>query len=384
MRLGPFIPLVACWTNLLLASASASSYTTLYHFTGRADGGIPSGGVIRGVDGTLYGQTSAGGTAPCTTKRGLPRNGCGTVYSLGPSGTFTILASFHGANGAYGASRLTLVQSVLIGATTEGGASDDGVVYAVKTDGSRFTLVHQFSGLDGIQPIGPLIPGSGVFYGITSGGGPGYPAQSNGVLFSLTTSGKYTILHSFSAVDGINPSSLRGTSSGTLVGSTFFGGPTNPDYCPAGCGVVFSYDPGSRKYTVLKTYDGLMGTDPYVGSVGSDGTIYGNDSNLFSINSAGLYQILGQSNTYIGSQPASGPALVPRGSLYGTYTENAPVFNGSLYSYIDGVFASAYVFGDDGTHPTAEPTITPTGSVIGTLNYDGLCGNCGTIYQYTP
>ena len=376
--------LVALLSMVEGASASASSYVTLYQFTDKADGGEPSG-VIQDAAGTVYGQTAAGGTLPCTTQHGSHLVGCGTVYSLSKVGGFKVLASFHGPNGAYGASGLTLFNSVLIGATSAGGASDDGVIYAVKTDGSRFTLVHQFSGADGVQPIGPLVVGkNGVFYGITLVGGPGNPSKNTGVLFSLTTAGTFKVLHSFSVASGENPTTLLATPSGTLVGSTFYGGPTNPNYCPSGCGVVFSFDPQRLKYTVFKTFDGEVETSPYLGSVGADGTVYGNNNNLFSISPSGVYQVLGQTLPLIGSFPTSGPALAPDGSLYGTYTQNIGANNGTLYSYSAGAFGLAYTFGDDGIKPQAEPTVTPAGFVLGTTTFGGSCGNCGTVYQYTP
>jgi uncharacterized repeat protein (TIGR03803 family) len=370
---------------LATATAGASSFTTLYELNGTTDGSEPSGGVILDASGTLYGETAAGGTAPCKSKHGFAVDGCGTVYSLSRSGVFTVLASFHGANGAYGTSGLTLVGSTLIGATINGGANDDGVIFVVKTDGTGFKLVHQFSGTDGYQPIGPLVQGKkGVFYGITSGGGPGYPSQSPGVLFSLSSAGVFKILHTFSSSTGTNPTTLLATPSGTLVGGTFNGGPTNKSYCPQGCGVVFSFDPASLAYSVLQTFNGETEGNPYIGSVGSDGTIYGNDEDLFSISPTGTYQVLGYGGYTIGDNPSSGPALAPGGSLYGTYTQNLGGGEGTLYSYSNGTFSVAYPFGDLGYQPGAEPIISPTGAVIGTTNFGGLCSSCGTIYEYTP
>jgi uncharacterized repeat protein (TIGR03803 family) len=363
---------------------AAGSYKTLYQLNNHPDGAVPSGGVILGPSNALYGETAAGGTDPCTSKHGPAQNGCGTVYSLSQAGGFKVLVSFHGSNGAYGTSGLTLVGSTLIGATINGGANDDGVIYAVKTDGSKFTLIHQFSGTDGYQPIGPLIPGkNGVYYGITSGGGAGYPSQSPGVLFSLTSAGTLKVLYTFTVANGYNPTTLRATPSGTLVGSTFYGGPTNKDYCPSGCGVVFSFNPATLQYIVLQTFDGMNGISPYVGSVGPDGTVYGNNNNLFSISPAGTYQVLGTGGGTIGDLPDSGPALAPNGDLYGTYTQNLGQNDGTLYSYSNGAFSLDYTFGDDGAQPAAEPIVTPSGAVIGTEN-EGFSGPGGTIYEYIP
>ena len=363
-------------------SVRAGTYTTLHQFNNHPDGELPAGGVIEDASGTLYGETAGGGSGSCTTKHGLPQDGCGTVYSFTANGTFKVLASFHGPNGAYGESGLSLVGSILVGATSNGGADDVGVVFALKTDGSGFTVVHQFSGTDGAQPIGPLVQGKGgVFYGITSSGG----ADHLGVLFSLTSAGVYKVLHSFSGTEGAHPLTLLARPGGTLVGSTFDGGPPNATYCPSGCGVVFSFNPAGGQYAVLQTFTGETAANPYLGSVGQDGTVYGNNENLFSISPANVYTILGQANSGIGFAPYSGPTLAPDGSIYGTYTQNNyNVDNGTIYSYVAGVYKLAYLFGDGGAFPASQPIINPAGALIGTTNYGGPCANCGTIYQFTP
>ncbi len=80
----------------------------------------------------------------------------------------------------------------------------------------------------------------------------------------------------------------------------------------------------------------------------------------------------------------SGPALAPDGNLYGTYIQNIGPEAGTIYAYSNGTFSLAYTFGNVGYQPGAEPIISPSGAVIGTTNFGGLCSSCGTIYQYTP
>ncbi len=371
--------------------ANADQFRVLYTFKGYGTGGVPEGGVILGSQNTLYGETAAGGTAPCSESHGDPHNGCGTVYSVSKAGGFKVLASFHGPNGAYGTSGLTLVGNTLYGATERGGAFEKGVIFSVNTDGSNFTLLHQFNGIDGDDPIGPLVPGpNGILYGFTTNGGPNYPSQSPGVLFSLSPSGAYTILHVFSPADGYFPNTLVMTPSGTLVGGTSLGGPGNNICGTQGCGVIFSFNPTLSQYTLLKTYDGSGGTTPFIGSVAADGTIYGNDFNLFSITLAGNYQILASSDPcFIGQQQQSGPTLGPGGILYGTFT-TGQCFNtsGSLYSYNPanpGVLTLDYSFGSQGSGspPAAQPIVLPNGDVIGTAELTKN-DNGGTIWEYTP
>ena len=75
--------------------SSSLGLTTLHQFTGGADGGNPVGGVIQsGTIGGLFGTTGSGGA-----------NGAGTVYLITVSGSLTTLYSFTG--GADGGSPMT-------------------------------------------------------------------------------------------------------------------------------------------------------------------------------------------------------------------------------------------------------------------------------------
>jgi len=68
--------------------------TTLHSFAGTpTEGGYPSAGLVQGTDGNFYGTTLHGGTSTCF-------EGCGTVFRITPSGTFTTLHTFGGAEGA--------------------------------------------------------------------------------------------------------------------------------------------------------------------------------------------------------------------------------------------------------------------------------------------
>ena len=392
------IPLAAFLSALAPHHASACPPTNnpcgIFHFRDYLTGGAPQGGVILGPDGTLYGETLYGGTKPCHATYGEVGYGCGTVYSISKAGGYKVLVSFHGPNGAFGASTPTLVGNTLYGTTERGGTGKNGVIFAVNTDGSNFTLLHQFNGTDGSNPVGPLLPGpNGILYGITNDGGSGFPNQNPGVLFSLTPTGTYTILYEFSEADGANPTTMIMTPSGVLVGGTYFGGPGNNICGAQGCGVVFSFDPANVQYTVLKTYDGTAGTSPYIGSVATNDTVYGNDDNLFSITLAGDYTLLAQSNPYLtGETPASGPLLAANGMLYGTYSSGiGTIPGGTLYSYNPsnpGILNALCYFGTStsGSSPDSQPTLAPNGDLIGTTLYAGSkhLEVSGAIYDCTP
>ena len=68
----------------------SGAYKQLYKFTGGADGFNTNAELTVGSDGNLYGTTYYGGnTTDCS-----PRPGCGTVFKVSPSGTFTSLYKF--------------------------------------------------------------------------------------------------------------------------------------------------------------------------------------------------------------------------------------------------------------------------------------------------
>ena len=110
--------------------------TTLYSFTGgqNGDGSYPLSGVVVGNGGVLYGATAGGGTTGTESCNGYP--GCGTIFELSETEglwTETVLHSFlanevDGNNPNWGA--LLLRAGDLYGMTFQGGADNDGVVYA--------------------------------------------------------------------------------------------------------------------------------------------------------------------------------------------------------------------------------------------------------------
>lgn len=148
--------------------------TTLYNFTGGADGGYPSGGVDRDRAGNLYGATNLAGNGSTPY---------GTVFRLAPDGTLTTLYAFTGgADGGYPEGNLLYSKGELYGTTSGGGNADnDGVVYKVDAAGGAETVLHTLSDTDGANPEAGLTKHHGLLYGTASGGG----ASGNGVVFSV-------------------------------------------------------------------------------------------------------------------------------------------------------------------------------------------------------
>ncbi|MGH9430672.1 MAG: choice-of-anchor tandem repeat GloVer-containing protein [Terriglobia bacterium] len=152
---------------------ASGSLTTLYSFTGGADGAQPLAPPIQGTDGYFYGTT-----------------GTGTAYKVSPSGVFTLLGSLPGQSIG------PLVQATngnFYGTTANGGSSNNGTVFKLTPNGT-ITTVYNFDSTHGSAPYAPLIQASdGNFYGTTSIGG----TKGGGVVFKVTPRGDIEVLHNF-------------------------------------------------------------------------------------------------------------------------------------------------------------------------------------------
>jgi uncharacterized repeat protein (TIGR03803 family) len=184
----------------------------LYSFTGGSDGCYP-GGVILDAGGNLYGVAANGGSESCSF------GGDGVVFELDTAGSFSVLHTFGGLDGASPGSVLLLDSGGnLYGTTAYGGSSTTcrfgcGTVFKVAADRTE-TVLYSFCSLqnctDGERPLsGPLVRDrAGNLYGTTLLGGsyPNCNRDTCGVVFKLDSTGKETVLHSFSdGADGALP-----------------------------------------------------------------------------------------------------------------------------------------------------------------------------------
>lgn len=217
----------ASGNGTVFAITTSGTEVVLYSFAGAPDGAQPKSGLIN-VNGTLYGTTASGG-ANCGSS-----GGCGTVFTITPSGAEAVLYSFKGGSGdgAYPTQAPLLeVNGTLYGTTKSGGTYNAGTMFSITTSGSEAVL-HNFGGLrDGVFPYGGLLDIRGALYGTTSNGGsvscgvrygsiPGC-----GTVFKMTTSGNETVLHSFGAAkDGKYPYGGLMNVNDTLYGTTTAGG----------------------------------------------------------------------------------------------------------------------------------------------------------------
>lgn len=219
------------------------------------------------VDGTLYGVTGAG--------PGLD----GVFFKVTTSGSETPLYDFgskpnDGIDPYYGP--LVKVGNALYGTTAYGGTHNLGTVFTVTLSG-RETVLHSFTGgKDGGLPRAGLTNVNGVLYGTTSSGG----ACGNGVcgaVFKITTSGKETVLYAFKGgTDGFGPAGGLTDVDGTLYGTTEYGGELSGD-CPGSCGTVFKISLSGEERLIYRFGDTNQpdGIWPTSNLTNLDGVLYG-------------------------------------------------------------------------------------------------------------
>jgi len=275
------------------------TYNIIYSFGASVtDGIVPVGGLIQGGDGNFYGTTASGGANHCVNIPQEGGN-CGTVFKLTPTGVETVIYSF-GVSASDGVEPTgSLVQGSdgnLYGTTLNGGANscsvsggthNCGTVFKITISGVE-TVLHSFgegwsSGFlsqDGIAPQGSLIQGNdGAFYGTTVSGGRGGCGTyfGCGTVFRITSGGAITILYEFALKapsDGYGPSQyLVQATDGSFYGTTGSGGSQGGDLN----GTIFKITPTGEKITLYSF--GPLNTAPSnpVGGLiqAKDGSFYG-------------------------------------------------------------------------------------------------------------
>jgi uncharacterized repeat protein (TIGR03803 family) len=257
---------------------------------------VPTGSLLAGSGGALYGTTVAGGAA-----------GLGTVYMIAPpSGggwSESVLYGFSGGDGASPqASLLADASGALYGTTASGGAGPCfggcGTVFKLTPPvaaGAPWTesVLYGFSGGgDGRAPFAPLVAdANGALYGttvqggVTAGGGAGFgtvfrlaPPAIAGGAWTLSTLYTFTGGNDAGAPFGGVVLTHGGGLLGTAYNSSLFGGGNR-------FGVVYRLTPpavpgGAWTAALVYGFRGAAGSDgagPYAGLTAATaaGTYYG-------------------------------------------------------------------------------------------------------------
>lgn len=181
------------------------------------DGENPNS-LIQSSDGNFYGTAPFSGSDTQTS--------FGTVFKITPSGQLTVIYTFRPnqnheyANGAAPSSLVEGNDGFLYGTTIYGGNTNGaGVVFKLSKTGVIHTL-HQFCSLaqcaDGSGPDHLMLASDGNLYGATQQQG-----NTGGVLFRITPSGSYKVLHTFDLnTEGPAGLGMTEASDGNLYGTT--------------------------------------------------------------------------------------------------------------------------------------------------------------------
>jgi uncharacterized repeat protein (TIGR03803 family) len=364
----------------------------VYSFTGSSDGGEPYAGLVRDAAGNLYGTTISAGAF-----------GWGVVFKVDTRGTETVLHSFGGVTTDGRTPYAELVRDKsgnLYGTTYEGGGigcvDGCGTVFKVDTTGTE-TVLHSFAGgtTDGCLPYGGLLQDkAGNLYGTTQSCG----ASNYGMVFRLSKSGKFRVMHSFAGGtrDGAYPlyASLLMDKNGALYGVAQYGGTSNE-------GVVYKLSK-SGTLRVLHSFAGgtTDGCNPY-GTPAMDtlGNLYGTavacgSSNMgvvWKANKKGTEKVLHNfaGGTTDGRIPIAGVILDAKGNLYGD-TQNGGGTGcfgagcGTVYKLSKtGTLTLLHTFtGSEGAMPFGGVIRDTKGNLYGTAFLGGI-PNWGTVWQIT-
>ena len=238
--------------------------TSLHSFKGGTDGAQPISRLVS-VNGELYGVTQYGGTASSSCINGS----CGTIFKVTKGGKETVLYRFTPTtNGSLPQGLVRDDVGNLYGITGErmlGG----GDIFKLDT-GGVFSVLFSITNAN---PIGRLIrDANGDMHGVTEFGGK---SPSSGYIFRLGADGEFSLIHNFAhGEDGYRPRTGLLDAGGTLYGTTHYGGAEDCD-----CGVLFQVTK-TGQYEVVHAFGGATsgdGSDSEAGSetFGSDGSIYG-------------------------------------------------------------------------------------------------------------
>jgi uncharacterized repeat protein (TIGR03803 family) len=374
--------IIAMFATLAIPSAQGQTFSVLYNFDGASHGGDPFASLIRDAAGNLYSTVDyAGGSSFA-----------GGVFKVAPDGTETMLYDFTGgADGAYPFSPVVRDSAGnLYGTTSMGGSANAGVVFKVDPNGTE-TVLHSFTGgADGVTPIGGLVRDkAGNLYGTTSQGG----TSNDGIVFKIRPSGKETILHTFtgSATDGKYPSytTLLLDAQGNFYGVTEEGG-------SADGGILYKLTK-TGKLTILHSFKGgttdgcnVLGT-PFMDA---DGNFYGTTSScgihtlgtVWKVSKDGKEKLLHSfaGGTSDGEYPLAGVIMDAAGNLYGN-TETGGASNvGTVYKISKaGNFTLLHSFdGTDGKYPYGSFAQNAKGTIFGSTQNGGTIGY-GTVWKIT-
>lgn len=265
------------------------------------------GAPIIGNDGSLYGVVGGNYTSSSPVSGSVAM-----IYKLTLGGVLTRV----GLGGAtYDAALIQGRDGNFYGTTTASFA-DQGSVYKL-TPAGALTVLHKFSGADGVWPESLIYAADGALYGVTATGG----ASNAGTFFKIDPSGAFSLLYNFQVpalasvpVPGNNFTFIQ-DADGNFYGASFVDSAGNtPDIfqlSPTGAfKMVATLDPGTTVLSIIN---------------GPDGSIYGVSQVVHPTTTLGaIFKLsFGGSSSGSGSSAAS-VSTVTSASAFGGFSAVAP------------------------------------------------------------
>jgi uncharacterized repeat protein (TIGR03803 family) len=399
---------IAITVPVQAALAQSLEFTTLYTFSGGADGKYPNSTLVQAPNGSFYGVTQFGGL----------NNDGGTVFSIAPNGVLTTIHSFTGGgvnepvvgrgNHPFG-TLILATDGKLYGTTLRGGAGacsnggselGCGTVFSITPNGSLSTIYAFAGALDGSAPSGTIEARDGDLYGSTLAGA-GLQNLTPATAYRMTRAGNRTTIHSFPVGRGpaLGARFIEAVD-GNFYGTTALGGQFDK-------GTVFKLTP-TGVYTVLHDFsdselDVEDGALPFGSLVeGRDGFFYGvtniggsratRAGTVFRVGASGNYAVLHRfTGGADGANPISGMIQGRDGSLYGTTNAGGtgdraqcPAGCGTIFRIsTGGTLETLHSFGPASGGPVPNGLIEgQDGAFYGTTSAGGSFAN-GTVFKVT-
>ena len=356
--------------------AEAATYKSLHDFYAYPDGYHPIGGLIQLADGKFYGVTDDGGY-----------NGMGTIFSVTATGEMNTVYSFkNSTDGAHPSQALVLgTDGALYGTSISDGGPVFGAIFRFSPATGALSVIHSLPWTDQVSMMWGLTLGpDGALYGLANGFGD----YQNGIAFRCATTGKFSVIHVFTADEG-GPAFNRFcvTPDKHLYGTTYSGG-------QFGKGIVFAMSITGHLLPLhsLSQSDGYLSTAL---TAGADGKLWGVTNYGGASGHGGVYRLAvdGSSFSVLHSfTNADGMSdydytqaltLAPDGRYYGSRSYGGPKLGGTIFSISgDGTFKLAFAGTNAGDFATRGYLVSgKDGSLYG-LTYAGGAYNAGSVFRF--
>lgn len=399
---------------LIIHTFAAGKVRVLHTFQGGKDGARPWATLLLdNKTGTLYGATEDGGNQLC---QNYFQTGCGTIFSLSPSGKGwkeTVLYRFQGGSDG-GHPRAPLAprpDGYFYSTTTSGGGGNQGGIgtaFRINPGTWKEEVIFRFpSSQKGAYPQGAIaFDRKGNLYGLTPNGG------TSGVAFELIPNpvGEWQEVVLYDNV-GLPYAGVIIDDLGHLYGTTDDNGVFNE-------GSVFELSHGKLgwQFTNLYSFQSSFGggVQPgdltadkrgnlfgFAGDAGTGCYIYGCGTVFEMTRSGGgwqektLYQFKDLAD---GWGPGYGaPAFDRAGILYGTTQGGGKHGSGTVFKLSPGkggwqkTTLYSFAGGAGGAEPIGGLVVDQHGTIFGTTYFGGKRGGttckkqgCGIVFEITP